>query len=64
LADDLPPLNGDRVQLQQVISPVAECKRCHERGEDRPRDLVIAPAPTELMYNLSVRETGIGVDAG
>src|SRR5207253_3216698 len=42
LADDLPPVTGDRVQLQQVVmNLLLNASEAMSRVEDRPRQLVI-----------------------
>ena len=65
LADDLPPVKGDRVQLQQVIlNLVLNASDAMSTVEDRPRELVIATSVEGADVHLSVRDTGIGFDAG
>jgi PAS domain S-box-containing protein len=62
LADDLPPVNGDRVQLQQVIiNLVRNAMDAMREVEDRPRQLLIQ---TEMdgseNVRLIVQDSGIG----
>jgi PAS domain S-box-containing protein len=64
LTDDLPPVTGDRVQLQQVIlnlllNAVEAMRELH----DRPRELVIRTAREagDEVW-VSVRDSGIGFD--
>ena len=65
LADDLPPVKGDRVQLQQVIlNLLLNASDAMSTVEDRPRELVIATSCDGADVQLSVRDTGIGLDAG
>ena len=63
-ADELPPVTGDRVQLQQVILNLFLNAFDAMRGvEDRPRQLVIR---TERdggdRVRLSVQDAGVGLD--
>jgi C4-dicarboxylate-specific signal transduction histidine kinase len=65
LAESLPPVSGDRVQLQQVILNLllnaADAMAC---VEDRARVLVVETAQEEgERVRLSVRDSGVGVDA-
>ncbi|HMF88267.1 MAG TPA: PAS domain-containing protein [Gemmatimonadaceae bacterium] len=64
LADDLPNLTGDRVQLQQVIlNLLRNASDAMVDVHDRPRQLLVK---TEHMdgdrVRLTVRDAGIGVD--
>ena len=64
LGDVLPPVRGDRVQLQQVILNLVvnavEAIRSHETG---PREVWIETARTESDdIMISVRDTGPGLD--
>jgi PAS domain S-box-containing protein len=64
LADDLPPVRGDRVQLQQVILNLLLNASDAMRGvEDRPRELVVRTGRDEGdCVRLSVRDAGVGFD--
>ena len=64
LADDLPPVTGDRVQLQQVVlNLVRNGSEAMSTVNDRPRRLVIR---TERVVGdrvrLSVRDVGVGYE--
>jgi C4-dicarboxylate-specific signal transduction histidine kinase len=64
LADYLPPLTGDRVQLQQVIlNLLLNAADAMSSVDDRPRHVVIR---TELeegdRVRLAVKDTGVGFD--
>jgi PAS domain S-box-containing protein len=64
LVDNLPPVIGDRVQLQQVIlNLLRNASDAMNAVEDRPRQLVVG---TERYGDDSVRvtvqDTGIGID--
>jgi PAS domain S-box-containing protein len=64
LADDLPPVKGDRVQLQQVVlNLVLNAAEAMSAIEDRPRQLVVRTERDEGDHvRLSVRDTGPGFD--
>jgi C4-dicarboxylate-specific signal transduction histidine kinase len=64
LADDLPSVTADRVQLQQVIlNLLGNALDAMNAVEDRPRELVIR---TELgehdCVRLAVQDSGVGLD--
>jgi signal transduction histidine kinase len=64
LADDLPPVTADRVQLQQVIlNLLRNASEAMSVIDDRPRDLLIRTEPDENdRVRLSVRDAGIGFE--
>jgi len=64
-ADDLPPVVGDRVQLQQVIlNLLLNAADAMSRIDDRPRQLVVR---TELgdgdNVRLTVKDSGVGIES-
>ena len=63
-ADDLPPVNGDRVQLQQVIlNLLLNASDAMSGVEERPRELVIRTGTDEGDgVRLSVQDAGVGFD--
>ena len=65
LADALPSVNGDRVQIQQVILNLfLNASDAMREIDDRPRDLVIRTARDgHSSVRLMVRDVGVGVDA-
>jgi PAS domain S-box-containing protein len=65
LADPLPPVNGDRIQLQQVIvNLVTNGIEAMEPITNRPRDLVIRTRQDEAHNVLvSVTDCGVGISA-
>ena len=64
LGDDLPPISGDRVQLQQVIlNLLLNAADAMSGVEDRPRQLVIrAEADEGDSVRLSVEDAGVGFE--
>ena len=64
LAHDLPPIAGDRVQLQQVImNLLRNASEAMAGVQDRPRLLVIKTEREEGDdVRLTVRDAGVGID--
>jgi PAS domain S-box-containing protein len=65
LAEDLPIITGDRVQLQQVILNLLRNASDAMRGlDDRPRQLLIRTEQEgDGRVRVSVRDAGVGIDA-
>jgi PAS domain S-box-containing protein len=65
LASDLPPVIGDRVQLQQVIlNLLRNASDAMSSVTDRPRQLVIKTEGDEGdRVRLTVQDTGVGLDS-
>jgi C4-dicarboxylate-specific signal transduction histidine kinase len=65
LADDVPPVLGDRVQLQQVVlNLVLNAVESMSAVEDRPRQLVVRTERDEGDHvRLIVQDTGLGLDS-
>ena len=63
-ADGLPPVTGDRVQLQQVIlNLLLNASDAMSGVIDRPRQLVIRTEPEEGDHvRLTVQDAGVGID--
>lgn len=64
LADDLPPVVGDRVQLQQVIlNLLLNASDAMKDLEDRPRQLMISTARGDGDYlRVAVQDAGVGFE--
>ena len=63
LADDLPPVTGDRVQLQQVIlNLLLNASDAMSGVDDRPRQLVIRTEREDDRARLTVQDVGVGIE--
>jgi signal transduction histidine kinase len=65
LAEDLPPVIGDRIQLQQVIlNLLRNASDAMSSVDGRPRELLIRTERDELdQVRLSVKDAGVGFTA-
>jgi PAS domain S-box-containing protein len=63
LANDLPPVTGDRIQLQQVVLNLLMNASASMIGvEDRPRELVIrTEQEASECVRLTVQDAGVGI---
>jgi signal transduction histidine kinase len=66
LAADLPPVSGDRIQLQQVLlNLIMNAIEAIAATEQGPRELCISSTRSEAGdVVVAVRDTGIGLDPG
>jgi PAS domain S-box-containing protein len=64
LADDLPRVSGDRVQLQQVmLNLVLNALEAMSTVEDRPRHLVVRTERDDAdSVRVTMRDSGVGLD--
>ena len=64
LADDLPRVVGDRVQLQQVVlNLLRNASDAMADVDDRPRDIVISTEREgDQRVRLTVRDRGVGIE--
>jgi PAS domain S-box-containing protein len=64
LADGLPPVSGDRVQLQQVLlNLVMNATEAMSRAEERSRELVITTRNLDPhQVQITVKDSGPGID--
>ena len=63
LTSNLPPVHGDRVQLQQVlINLVMNGMEAMTTVSDRPREMVIRSQPHDDGVLVAVEDAGVGVD--
>ena len=63
LADELPLITGDRIQLQQVIiNLLRNASDAMSCVDDRPRELVIRTERDQCdCVRLTVKDTGVGI---
>jgi signal transduction histidine kinase len=63
LPDDLPPVRGDRVLIQQVVlNLVVNGIEAMQDTQHRPRELVIQAQGEAQQVRVMVRDSGIGLD--
>ena len=66
LAQELPPVMGDRVQIQQVIlNLIRNGSDAMSAVDDRPRELTVKTDRDESgAVRLSIKDSGVGIDPG
>jgi signal transduction histidine kinase len=66
LADDLPPLMADRIQVQQVIlNLLLNASEAMTTVDDRARDLLVRTEPDgDQRVRLTVQDAGVGIQPG
>jgi signal transduction histidine kinase len=63
LAGDLPPVNGDRVELQQVLlNLIANSIDALDTVDPGSRSIEVSSSLTDGVVKVSVRDTGVGLD--
>jgi signal transduction histidine kinase/ligand-binding sensor domain-containing protein len=62
LSDGIPPVMGDRVQLQQVmVNLLVNAAEAMKDVQDRPRDILVRTLRETGRVRIEVQDTGIGV---
>ncbi|MGF6542031.1 PAS domain-containing protein [Paraburkholderia youngii] len=63
-ADDLPPVTGEKIQLQQVVlNLLVNAVEAMNGVDDRPRQILVSIEPDDSDHvRLSVTDSGVGID--
>jgi len=62
LSEEIPPVMGDRVQLQQVmVNLVVNAAEAMKDVQDRPREILVRTRRETDRVRIEVRDTGMGV---